>query len=144
MGMPDNNDDIPDESAKKKYTIADDEVEGNLNECEISQDKEEQQQQPDRRSENMNRLSQSTRQLSSAITSWGTSVDEKLKVSENAKKVDEKTQISSTTRRGWNTLTNWYSSSGLGDKTKQATAVLTSSVKKLDEKLHISETASGA
>lgn len=134
--MPDNNDDIPDESAKQNISNLNDEVEGHLNDSEVSQDRE-QQQQPDRRSENMNRLSQSTRQLLQ-------SVDEKLKVSESAKKVDEKVQISSTTSRGWNNLTNWYSSSGLGDKTKQATAVISSSVRNLDEKLHISETASGA
>ena len=143
--MPDNNEDnnMPDDSDKQKKSISDDEVEGHLNEA--SQEEEGQQAPiPDRRSENMSRLSQSTRQLTSTIAGWGSSVDEKFKVSEKAKQVDEKVQITSTTKKGWTGLTSWYSRSGLGEKTKQATAAISTSVRNLDEKLHISETASGA
>ena len=141
--MPDNNEDINihDESDKQKKSILDDEVEGHLNEA--SQE-EQQAPIPDGRSENLNRLSQSTRQLTSTIAGWGSSVDEKFKVSEKAKQVDEKVQITSTTKKGWTGLTSWYSNSGLGEKSKQAAAAISTSVRNLDTRLHISETASGA
>merc|ERR1712157_450513 len=57
------------------------------------------------------------------------------------KTVDDKTHITETTKQGWNSLTSWYNRSGLGDTTKQVGTVISSSVRNLDAKLHVSETA---